>query len=65
MEYPRHSFASCDLAFDQTLPVIAKLLCRSDIETTSRYGHPARDSTGRANGIFPVAETRRPRRLPQ
>ena len=40
----RHSFASCALALGETLPVIGKLLGHSDIETTARYAHLARDS---------------------
>ncbi len=40
----RHSFASRALALGETLPVIGKLLGHSDIETTARYAHLARDS---------------------
>ena len=40
----RHSFASRALALGKTLPVIGKLLGHSDIETTARYAHLARDS---------------------
>ena len=40
----RHSFASRALALGETLPVIDKLLGHSDIETTARYAHLARDS---------------------
>ena len=40
----RHSFASRALALGETLPVISKLLGHSDIETTARYAHLARDS---------------------
>ena len=39
----RHSFASRALALGETLPVIGKLLGHSDIETTARYAHLARD----------------------
>ena len=40
----RHSYASRALALGETLPVIGKLLGHSDIETTARYAHLARDS---------------------
>ena len=40
----RHSFASRALALGKTLPVIGKLLGHSDIETTARYAHLARDT---------------------
>ena len=40
----RHTFASRALALGETLPVIGKLLGHSDIETTARYAHLARDS---------------------
>ncbi len=40
----RHSFASRALALGETLPVIGKLLGHSDVETTARYAHLARDS---------------------
>ena len=40
----RHSFASRALALGEALPVIGKLLGHSDIETTARYAHLARDS---------------------
>ena len=40
----RHSFTSRALALGETLPVIGKLLGHSDIETTARYAHLARDS---------------------
>ena len=39
-----HSFASHALALGETLPVIGKPLGHSDIETTARYAHLARDS---------------------
>ena len=39
-----YSFASRALALGQTLLVIGKLLGHSDIETTARYSHLARDS---------------------
>ena len=44
----RHSFASRALALGETLPVIGKLLGHSDIETTARYAHLARDSINEA-----------------
>ena len=40
----RHSFASRALALGESLPVIAKLLGHSQIGTTARYAHLARDS---------------------
>ena len=40
----RHSFASRALALGETLPVIGKLLGHSDLETTARYAHLARES---------------------
>ena len=39
-----HSFASRALALGESLPMIGKLLGHSDIETTARYAHLARDS---------------------
>ena len=44
----RHTFASRALALGETLPVIGKLLGHSDIETTARYAHLARDSVHEA-----------------
>ena len=40
----RHSFASRVLALGESLPVIAELLGHSQIQTTARYAHLARDS---------------------
>ena len=40
----RHSFASRALALGESLPMIGKLLGHSQIETTARYAHLARDS---------------------
>ena len=40
----RHSYASRALALGESLPVIAKLLGHSRIQTTARYAHLARDS---------------------
>ena len=41
----RHTFASRTLALGLSLPMTGKLLGHSDIETTARYAHLARDST--------------------
>ena len=40
----RHIWASRALAFGESLPMIARLLGHSQIETTARYAHLARDS---------------------
>ena len=40
----RHSFASRALALGESLPMIGKLLGHSQIETTARYAHLARES---------------------
>ncbi len=40
----RHSFASRALALGESLPMIGKLLGHSQVETTARYAHLARDS---------------------
>ena len=40
----RHSFASRALALGESLPVIAKLLGHSRVETTARYAHLAKNS---------------------
>ena len=40
----RHSFASRALALGESLPMIGKLLGHSQIETTARYSHLARES---------------------
>lgn len=40
----RHSFASRALALGESLPMIGKLLGHSQIETTARYAHLARDA---------------------
>ena len=39
-----HSYASRALALGESLTMIGKLLGHSDIETTARYAHLARDS---------------------
>ena len=40
----RHSWASRALALGESLPMIARLLGHSQVETTARYAHLARDS---------------------
>ena len=40
----RHSFASRALALGESLPMIGKLLGHSQVETTARYAHMARDT---------------------
>ena len=40
----RHSFASRALALGESLPMISKLLGHTQIQTTARYAHLARDS---------------------
>ena len=40
----RHSFASRALAIGESLPMIGKLLGHSQVETTARYAHLARDT---------------------
>ena len=40
----RHSFASRALALGESLPLIARLLGHTKIQTTARYAHLARDS---------------------
>ena len=40
----RHSYASRALALGESLPVIGKLLGHTQVETTARYAHLARDS---------------------
>ena len=42
----RHSFASRALALGEGLPMIGKLLGHTQVQTTSRYAHLARDSGG-------------------
>lgn len=44
----RHSFASSALAFGESLPMIAKLLGHSRLETTIRYAHLARSDVQEA-----------------
>ena len=40
----RHSFASRALALGENLPMIARLLGHSDVQTTARYAHLSRDA---------------------
>ena len=40
----RHSFASRALALGESLPMIGKLLGHSQLQTTARYAHLARDA---------------------
>ena len=40
----RHSYASRALALGETLPMIGRLLGHSQMETTARYAHLARDT---------------------
>ena len=40
----RHSFASRALALGESLPAIGRLLGHSQVQTTARYAHLARDS---------------------
>ena len=44
----RHSYASRALALGESLPMIGKLLGHSQVETTARYAHLARDSVREA-----------------
>ena len=44
----RHSYASRALALGESLPMIGKLLGHSQLETTARYAHLARDSVHEA-----------------
>ena len=45
----RHSFASRALALGESLPMIGRLLGHSQVETTARYAHLARDSVHEAS----------------
>ena len=40
----RHSFASRALALGESLSMIGKLLGHTQVQTTARYDHPARDT---------------------
>ena len=44
----RHSYASRALALGESLPMIGRLLGHSQVETTARYAHLARDSVKEA-----------------
>ena len=44
----RHSYASRALALGESLPMIGKLLGHSQVETTARYAHLARESVHEA-----------------
>ena len=44
----RHSFASRALALGESLPMIGRLLGHTQVETTARYAHLARDSVREA-----------------
>ena len=44
----RHTYASRALALGESLPVIGKLLGHTQVETTARYAHLARDSVREA-----------------
>ena len=44
MDELRHSFASRALALGEGLPMIGKLLGHTQVQTTARYAHLARDS---------------------
>ena len=46
----RHSFASRALALGESLPVIAKLLGHSQIQTTARYAHLTREAVEGGGG---------------
>lgn len=46
----RHSFASRALALGESLPAIGRLLGHSQVQTTARYAHLARDSVHEAAG---------------
>ena len=40
----RHSFASRALALGEGLPMIGKLMARTQVQTTAQYAHLARDT---------------------
>ena len=44
----RHSYASRALALGESIPMIGELLGHSQVETTARYAHLARDSVQEA-----------------
>ena len=65
----RHSYASKALALGQSLTMIGKLLGHTQVQTTARYAHLARDSiqdaaariTGSIGGNLVPGEKRAPR----
>ena len=70
----RHSFASRALALGESLPLIARLLGHTKIQTTARYAHLARDSirvsaarvaASIGKDIMPRAQGRRSVRRPR
>ena len=52
LHYLRHSWASRALALGESLPVIGRLLGHSQVETTARYAHLARDSMHEAAALI-------------
>ena len=44
----RHKYASGALAFDKSLTMIGRLLGHTQVQTTTRYAHLARDSIQKA-----------------
>ena len=44
LDYSWHSFASRALALGEGLPMIGKLLGHTQVQTTARYAHLARDT---------------------
>ncbi len=48
IHYLCHSFASRALALGESLPMIGKLLCHAQVETTARYAHLSRESVREA-----------------
>ena len=51
----RHSWASRALALGESLPMIGRLLGHSQMETTARYAHLARDSVHEAAARIAVS----------
>ena len=51
----RHSWASRALALGESLPMIGRLLGHSQVETTARYAHLARDSVHEAAARIAVS----------
>ena len=50
IHYLRHSFASRALALGEGLPMIGKLLGHTQVQTTARYAHLARDTVNASAG---------------